>query len=89
MSARFVHVDRNTPLLFPEDLREWLPENHPVHFIVEAVEGLDVSSFKVNETGSGNEQYPPAMMVMLLYYYATGRMSSRVYEAQLAAGVKC
>jgi transposase len=81
MSARFVYVDRNTPLLFPEDLREWLPENHLVHFIVEAVEGLDMSGFKVNETGSGSEQYPSAMMVMLvLYCYATGRMSSRVIE---------
>jgi transposase len=81
MSARFVNVDRNTPLLFPADLREWLPEDHLVHFIIEAVEQLDVSGFKVNETGSGSEEYPPEMMVMLLVYcYATGRMSSRVIE---------
>ncbi|MDR1175501.1 MAG: transposase, partial [Treponema sp.] len=82
MSARFVNVDRDTPLLFPADLREWLPENHLVHFIIEAVEQLDVSAFKVNDSGSGSEQYPPGMMVMLLLYcYATGRMSSRVIEA--------
>jgi transposase len=81
MSARFVNVDRDTPLLFPADLREWIPENHLVHFIIEAVEQLDVSGLKVNTTGSGSEQYPPAMMVMLLLYcYATGRMSSRVIE---------
>jgi transposase len=62
-------------------LREWLPGNHLVHFIVEAVERLDVSAFKVNETGSGSEQYPPAMMVtLLLYCYAMGRMSNRVIE---------
>jgi hypothetical protein len=71
MGARFVNVDWNTPLLFPTDLREWLPEDHLVHFIIEAVEQLDVSSFKVNESGS--EQYPPEMMVILLLYcYATG-----------------
>jgi transposase len=35
----------------------------------------------VNTTGSGSEQYPPEMMVsLLLYCYATGRMSSRVIE---------
>jgi transposase len=35
----------------------------------------------VNTTGSGSEQYPPAMMAsLLLYCYATGRMSSRVIE---------
>jgi transposase len=62
-------------------LREWIPEDHLVHFIIEAVEQLDVRGFKVNNSGSGSEQYPPAMMVMLLLYcYATGRMSSRVIE---------
>jgi transposase len=77
MGARFVAVDRDTPLLFPADLRDWLPENHLAHFIIEAVEQLGVSTFKVNNSGSGSEQYPPEMMVMLLLYrYATGRMSS-------------
>jgi transposase len=81
MCTRFVNVDRDTPLLFPADLREWLPEDHLVHFIIDAVEQLGVSGFKVNESGSGSEQYPPAMMVILLLYcYATGRMSSRVIE---------
>jgi transposase len=81
MSARFVNVDRETPLLFPEDLREWLPEDHLVHFIIEAVGGLELSAFKVNTSGSGSEQYPPEMMVILLLYcYATGRISSRVIE---------
>jgi transposase len=82
MSVRFVNVDRNTPLLFPADLRKWIAEGHLVHFVVEAIEQLDVSGFKVNETGSGSEQYPPKMMVTpLVYCYATGRMSSRVIEA--------
>jgi transposase len=58
-----------------------MPENHLVHFIIEAIEQLDLRGFKVNTTGSGSEQYPPAMMVILLLYcYATGRMSSRVIE---------
>jgi transposase len=68
-------------LLFPADLREWIAEDHLVHFIIDAIEQLDVSGFKVNDTGSGSEQYPPAMMVTLqVYYYATGRMSGRVIE---------
>jgi transposase len=65
--------------LFPADLREWLPENHLVNFIIEAVERLDLSGFKVNDTGSGSEQYPTGML-LLLYCYATGRMSNRVIE---------
>jgi hypothetical protein len=65
MGARFVNVDRNTPLLFPADLRGWIAEDHLVHFVVEAIEQLDISGFKVNETGSGSEQYPPEMMATL------------------------
>jgi transposase len=81
MSARFVNVDRETAMLFPADLKEWLPENHLVHFIVDAVEMLDIQKFKVNERGSGDEQYPPEMMLSLLIYcYVTRRMSSRVIE---------
>jgi transposase len=81
MSARFVNIDRDTPLLLPEDLRKWVPENHIVHFIIEAVGELDIRSFKVNENGSGDEQYPPEMMLALLIYgYVTKRMSSRVIE---------
>jgi transposase len=58
-----------------------IPENHPVHFIIETAGKLDVSGFKVNETGSGSRQFPPRMMAALpLYCYATGRMSSRVIE---------
>jgi hypothetical protein len=78
MSTRLVNAYRKTPLLFPEDLRDWIAEDHLVHFIVEAIEQLGVRTFKVNETGSGSRQYPPEMMAMLLVYcYATGRMSGR------------
>jgi hypothetical protein len=35
MSAKFVNADRETPLLFPEDLRKWVAENHIVHFIID------------------------------------------------------
>ncbi|MDR0375874.1 MAG: hypothetical protein LBH85_09180 [Treponema sp.] len=59
-----------TASLFPVDLWEWLPENHPVHFIIEVVEHLDSGTFKMNNSES--EQYLPEMMVMLLpYCYAT------------------
>ena len=81
MSARFVNIDRDTPLLLPEDLRKWVPENHMVHFIIEALGKPDIRNFKVNEKGSGDEQYPPEMMpALLIYGYVTKRLSSRVLE---------
>ena len=82
MSTRFVNIDRDTPMLLPEDMRTWLPEDHLVHFVVDAVNQIDVSSFKVNNRGTGNEQYPPEMMLALLIYsYVTGRFGSRTIEA--------
>jgi transposase len=69
-------------MLMPVDMREWLPEDSMVYFVVDAVEQLDVSGFSVNMRGSGSEQYPPAMMLALLIYcYTTGRFSSRAIEA--------
>jgi len=81
MPARLVNVDRNTPMLLPCDLREWLPDDHIVHFILDAVEQISTAYFHVNERGTGSPQYPPAMMLALLIYcYATGRSGSRTIE---------
>jgi transposase len=82
MSARFVNLDRQTPMLLPCDLRDWVPAGHLVHFILDAVDELPLSHFHVNHRGTGSEQYPPAMMLALLIYsYATGRFGSRTIEA--------
>lgn len=82
MSARFVNLDRQTPMFLPCDLREWIPDDHIVHFILDAVEQLPLVHFHVNHRGTGSEQYPPAMMLALLIYcYATGRFGSRTIEA--------
>ena len=82
MPARFVNLDRETPMFLPYDLREWVPGGHIVHFILEAVEQIPTAHFEVNERGSGSAQYPPAMMLALLIYcYATGRFGSRTIEA--------
>jgi transposase len=69
-------------MLFPVDMRDWLPENHLVHFIIDAISQIGVSGFKVNHRGSGSEQYPPEMMLALLIYsYVSGRFGSRTIEA--------
>ena len=81
MARRFVNVDRDTALLLPPDLRDWVPADHLVHFILDAVEQVDVSLVRVNERGSGSEQYPPTLLLALLIYsYATGTFGSRRIE---------
>jgi transposase len=82
MSARFVNLDRQTPMFLPCDLRDWVPADHIVHFILDAVELIPTAHFHVNHRGTGSEQYPPTMMLALLIYcYATGRFGSRTIEA--------
>ena len=58
MPARFVHLDRQTPMLLPCDLRDWLPAGHLVHFILDAIEALPLSHFHVNHHGTGSQPYP-------------------------------
>jgi transposase len=81
MPARFVNIDHDTPLLLPPDLRDWVPADHLVHFIMDAVEELDLSGARVNERGTGDAQYPPRLLLgLLIYSYATGVFSSRQIE---------
>ena len=81
MPARYVTVDRDTPLLLPPSLHDWVPEDHLVHFVIDAVEQLDLRCARINERGSGSAQYPPAtMLALLVYSYATGTFASRRIE---------
>jgi transposase len=81
MAARFVTVDYDTPLLLPPNLRDWVPAGHLAHFILDAVEEMDLRQVRVNYRGTGSAQYPPRMLLtLLLYCYATGIFSSRRIE---------
>ena len=81
MGPRFVNIDRDTPLLLPPNLRDWVPADHLAHFVVDAVEAMDLRQVNVNTRGTGDEQYPPSMMLgLLIYSYATGTFGSRRIE---------
>jgi transposase len=82
MPQKFVNVDRDTPMLLSPDLRDWVPENHIVHFLLDALDAVPMHAAKVNFRGTGSEQYPPQMMLAILIFgYITGRFSSREIEA--------
>lgn len=79
--ANFAPYDRNQRLLLPPDLGDWVPDDDLCHFIIEAVERVDISAFKVNWRGTGKAQYHPRLMLALLIYcYANGIFSSRRIE---------
>jgi len=73
MAARFQNIDRETPMLLPVCIREWVPENDLAHFVIDAVASLNLDHCRINSRGTGDAWFPPAMMLTLLIYcYATG-----------------
>ena len=68
-------------MLLPPDLRDWVADNELARLIIDAVEMCDLRGARLNERGSGSEQYPPSMMMAaLIYCYATRLFSSRQIE---------
>ena len=79
--SNFVDFDREQAFLLPPDLRDWIPADDLGHFVIEAVERVDLGAFKVNHRGTGSAQYHPRMMLALVIYcYANGIFSSRRIE---------
>src|ERR1700729_2224130 len=77
-------VDRDQPFLFPPEMREWLPEDHPVWLVIRAVGGhMDTSAFHAGRRtgGAGTAGFDPDMLVtVLVWAYAHGVTSSREIE---------
>ena len=60
---------------------EWLPEKHLARFVVEVIDGLDLSAMSQSYRGAGSASYHPRLLLSILVYgYATGVFSSRKLE---------
>ena len=84
MAKKYRPVDRDQPFLFPPDMREWLPADHPVWLVITVVEDhLDTSAFHAGRRtgGAGTAGYDPDMLAaVLVWAYAHGVTSSREIE---------
>ena len=79
--SRFITIDRNTNFLLPPSMDDWLPENHLARFIVEVIDGLDISALVKSYAGRGSKAHHPAsLLAIMVYGYATGTFSSRKLE---------
>jgi RHS repeat-associated protein len=81
MSARFVNIDHDTPVLLPPDLRDWPPAGHMVHFSKDAVAALDLSRAHTNQRGTLTTDAPPAGSAVTIWQYSatTGRLERKQY----------
>ena len=79
--ANFRPSDRLTSFLLPPSVDEWLPQRHLARFVVEVIEGFDLTAMSKSYRGTGSASYHPAPLLGLLVYgYATGVFSSRKLE---------
>jgi len=77
----FIPFNREQSYLLPPDLKRWLPEDDVAHFVIAAVERVELSAFQVKTRPGGKAQYHPRLMLALLVYsYANGIFSSRRIE---------
>ena len=79
--SNFRPIDRDTGFLLPPSVDEWLPDKHLARFVVEVIDGLDLSGMCKSYRGTGSACYHPALLLgVLVYGYATGVFSSRKLE---------
>jgi transposase len=66
--ALFKPLPLNSPELFPVNIFERIPENHPVHLISDVVDKLDISNIMAEYKGGGTTAFAPKMMLKVLFY---------------------
>ncbi len=64
----FKNQSGNCPELFPVNIFDKIPENHPVRLIDTVVNSLDISDILKKYKGGGTSAYHPRMMIKVLFY---------------------
>lgn len=81
--TQFKPYQPNQLLLLPPDMKQWLREDDLAYFIMDVVNGLDLSPIyqSYDSSKGGQPPFDPKMMTgMLLYAYCVGIPSSRKIE---------
>ena len=79
--SNFRLIDRDTGILMPPSVDDWLPDRHLARFVVEVIATLDLRSMIGRYRGSGEASYHPQLLLgIIVYGYATGVSSSRKLE---------
>lgn len=90
MANSYRPVLRDQAFLLPPDMREWLPPDHLVWFLLDTLDAVDTSAFDRCRRlgGVGAPGYDPRMLLgLLVYAYCRGVRSSRQVERRCATDV--
>lgn len=72
-------------LWMPMDLEEWIPSNHLVRIVNDAIDRLDDSIFASAYPGGGRDSYHPKMMAKIVVYAYTQKIYS---SRQIAKAIR-
>jgi transposase len=88
MARQFKPVDRESEMLLPHNMLDWVPEGHAVRVVIDVVERLmtrDLAARLVPPTEKGSAagpaRYDPVMLLTVwMYAYLRGALSTRAVE---------
>ena len=86
MEKRYKSYEPEQSMLFPPNIKDWLPESHLANLVSDVVDQLDLSEIEAvyEKDTRGQPPYNPRMMTkVLLYGYCTGVFSSRRIQTAL------
>jgi len=88
MKPVFKEYNQGQGTIFPENLGDYIPENHAVRLVSEVVDRLDIQPIMATYKGGGTSSYHPRMMLKVLFYaYLTNIFSSRKIEKALKENI--
>ena len=75
-------------VLFPENISDRIPVNHPVRIVDQVVDSIDISSIISEYKGGGTSSFHPRMMIKVLFYsYLSNIYSCRKIEKALLENI--
>ena len=84
----FKELPNNQAQLFPENLLDRIPADHPVRLVDKIVDQLDITSILNKYKGGGASSFHPRMMVKILFYsYLNNIFSCRKIEKTLQENI--
>lgn len=85
---KFKNLTSSQVVLFPENISDRIPDNHPVRLVNHVVDELNITSIIEKYKGGGTSSYHPRMMIKVLFYsYLSNIYSCRKIEKALQENI--
>ena len=88
MKVQFKALPANSPVLFPENIFDKIPDNHAVRLVNEVVDNLNIDHILSQYKCGGTTSFHPRMMIKVLFYaYLNNIYSCRKIEKALQENI--